>query len=55
VARKSLVAAQHIKKGEVVAAADLKAKRPGTGVSPMLYWDQVGRKATRDVTRGKRL
>ena len=55
VARKSLVATRHIKKGETVDGTDLKAKRPGTGVSPMLYWDWVGRKATRGVARGKRL
>ncbi len=55
VARKSLVAAHQIKKGETIDAADLKATRPGTGVSPMLFWDVVGGKAAHDVSRGKRL
>jgi len=47
VARKSLVAARHIRKGAVVSARDLKAKRPGTGVSPMLYWERIGKRAAR--------
>lgn len=48
IARKSLVATQPIKAGEVFSAENLMAKRPGTGVSPM-RWDEVmGRKAPRD-------
>ena len=48
VARKSLVAARAIRKGEAFAPDSLKIKRPGTGVSPMLYWDWLGRIAARD-------
>ena len=48
VARKSIVAALPIRKGQLFSAANLVAKRPGTGLSPML-WDQVvGRTASRD-------
>jgi N,N'-diacetyllegionaminate synthase len=48
VARKSLVAIQSIKAGEVFTAENLTAKRPSTGISPML-WDQVvGKKALHD-------
>jgi len=48
VARKSLVAARAIRPGEPFSTANLAAKRPGTGLSPML-WDQVlGRVAKRD-------
>ncbi|WP_339782575.1 N-acetylneuraminate synthase [uncultured Marinobacter sp.] len=48
IARKSLVAAADIKAGELFSAENLATKRPGTGVSPML-WDQViGRSAPRD-------
>jgi N,N'-diacetyllegionaminate synthase len=47
IARKSLVATCVIIKGEVFSQANLTAKRPGTGVSPM-RWDEVlGRKAPR--------
>lgn len=48
IARKSLVAACHIRAGERFSADNLAAKRPGTGISPM-QWDAViGRVAVRD-------
>lgn len=48
VARRSLVAAVAIRAGESFTELNITAKRPGTGLSPML-WDQVlGRKAPRD-------
>lgn len=48
VARKSLVAASAISKGEKFCADNVVAKRPGTGISPM-RWDEVmGRIAQRD-------
>jgi N,N'-diacetyllegionaminate synthase len=48
VARKSLVAARTIRAGELLTEANLAAKRPGNGISPMC-WDQVlGRRAPRD-------
>lgn len=48
VARKSIVAAQHIKAGERFTADNITTKRPGNGISPML-WDKVlGMTATRD-------
>ena len=48
VARKSLVAARDIRAGETFSAANLTAKRPGTGVSPMRWDEVIGRKARRD-------
>lgn len=48
VARKSIVAACPIKKGEPLTEENLTVKRPGTGLSPML-WDKVeGTIATKD-------
>ncbi|PSL48953.1 N-acetylneuraminate synthase [Chitinophaga niastensis] len=48
VARKSIVAAKSIKTGEIFTEENLTVKRPGTGISPML-WDQViGGKASRN-------
>jgi len=48
VARKSLVAACSIRAGEQFSEANLTAKRPGTGISPM-YWDAwIGRTAHRN-------
>jgi len=40
IARKSIVAAQAIRKGEILSDLNLTVKRPGTGISPM-RWDQV--------------
>lgn len=48
VARKSLVAARAIRRGERYSDLNLAAKRPGTGVSPMRWWEAVGRTAARD-------
>ena len=47
IARKSIVAAVRIKKGEVFTEENVAVKRPGSGVSPM-KWDEVlGQKAIR--------
>lgn len=40
VARKSIVAKTVIKKGEIFSEENLDVKRPGTGLSPML-WDEI--------------
>jgi N-acetylneuraminate synthase len=48
VARQSLVAASAIKRGEPFTEANLGFKRPGTGVSPLRYWQVLGTLATRD-------
>lgn len=48
VARKSLVASRVIKAGETFTNANLTAKRPGTGISPMRWDEIVGHTATRD-------
>ena len=47
-ARKSLVAARNIAKGETFTAENMTTKRPGSGISA-IFWDQyLGRKAERD-------
>jgi N-acetylneuraminate synthase len=48
IARRSLVAARPIRCGEMIVEDMLTAKRPGTGVSPLLLWDHIGRPASRD-------
>lgn len=50
IARKSIVAAQSIKAGELFSEENLTAKRPGTGISPMLWDTVVGRRAPRDFS-----
>ena len=48
VARKSIVAARKIARGETLTEENLTVKRPGDGISPM-RWDEVtGTKAVRD-------
>lgn len=48
IARKSIIAAKDIKKGELLTEDNLTVKRPGNGISPM-RWDEVtGTKAIRD-------
>lgn len=48
IARKSIVAACNIKKGEVFTDNNLTAKRPGNGISPMSWNNLLGTKAIRD-------
>ncbi len=48
VARKSLVAACAITKGERLTELNLAVKRAGDGISPLRYWDILGRIADRD-------
>ena len=48
VARKSIVAACLIRKGELLTEQNLTVKRPGNGISPMRWEEVVGTYATRD-------
>lgn len=48
IARRSVVAARPIRRGEPLTAEALTVKRPGTGISPMDYWSLLGRPASRD-------
>ena len=48
VARKSIVSKTNIKKGEEFTEDNITVKRPGTGISPMKWFDILGEKATRD-------
>lgn len=50
VARRSLVASRAIRSGELFSESNLTVKRPGTGLSPMLWDDVVGRAAPRDFS-----
>lgn len=48
IARKSIVAAHPIKKGEILSEENLTVKRPGIGISPMQWDEIVGTIAIRD-------
>ena len=46
--RKCLVAARDIQKGEFFAEENLTFKRPDAGISPLQYWDMLGKKVEKD-------
>ncbi len=48
VARKSIVAARDIAKGELLTEENLTVKRPGGGISPMLWDSVIGTRAAHD-------
>ena len=50
IARKSIVAACPIKKGEILTELNLTVKRPGTGISPMRWEEVVGTNAIKDFS-----
>lgn len=51
--RRGLVAARHIRKGEVFDAECFAARRPAHGISPMAVGDLFGRTAERDFALGE--
>lgn len=48
VARKSIVALRDIKVGDVFTEKNITCKRPGNGISPMMWYEVLGRKAEKD-------
>ncbi|MFT3886282.1 MAG: N-acetylneuraminate synthase [Flavobacteriales bacterium] len=54
IARKSIHAAVDIPKGTIITAAHLIMLRPGTGLSPMLVDEVIGKTAARDLAKGTR-
>ena len=46
--RKSIVAKCKIKKGEIFSEENLTTKRPGTGISPLKWFELIGQRAKRD-------
>lgn len=48
IARKSIVASRTIKKGDVFSEQNITTKRPGNGMSPMLWNEVLGKIAPRD-------
>lgn len=48
IARKSIVAARAIRKGETLTEDNITVKRPGDGISPMMWDSVIGTTATKD-------
>ena len=51
IARKSIVAAKSINKGEAFDESNLTVKRPGTGMSPMQWKEVIGKIAPRSFSQ----
>lgn len=50
VARKSIVASGDIKKGDIFTEQNITTKRPGTGISPMKWYELLGKVAQRNYS-----
>lgn len=48
VVRKSIVAKCDIKEGEILSENNLTTKRPGNGISPMLWYNVIGKRAIKN-------
>ena len=48
IARKSIVAKINIQRGDIFSEANITAKRPGLGLSPMRWNNVIGKKAKKD-------
>jgi len=55
IARKSLVAAKNIQKGERFTKENLTTKRPGDGINPIYYWDLLGTVADKNYEKDQRV
>ncbi len=54
-ARRSIVAGSDIKKGDPFTFQNILLKRPGDGLSPTLYEEIIGLRATKDLKKGSKL
>lgn len=55
VARKSIVADEIIQKGELFTEDKLTVKRPGDGISPMKWYDVIGKTADRNYEKDEKI
>ncbi len=51
IARKSIVAKKNIKKGDIYSEDNITTKRPGNGISPMEWFQVLGREAVKDFQK----
>lgn len=51
IARKSLVTKNAIKAGELFSKDNIAIKRPGTGISPIKYWQILGKQAKKNYIK----
>ncbi|MEG0338947.1 MAG: N-acetylneuraminate synthase [Oscillospiraceae bacterium] len=55
IARKSIVALRNIEQGEIYTADNLTTKRPGDGVSPMRWYEVIGKCAKRSFAEDEKI
>ncbi len=55
IARRSLVVTQDVAKDDIFSEDNLTIKRPGDGISPIYYWDWMGKKADRDYKEDEKV
>ena len=55
IARKSIVAKRSIRKGEILTEENITCKRPGDGISPMLWTHVLGKIAIRDFDMDEKI
>jgi N,N'-diacetyllegionaminate synthase len=55
VARKSIVAARNLSAGTVISADILAYKRPGSGLSPSMYKELIGRTLITDLSKDEQI
>ncbi len=53
--RRSLYVVEDVRAGEALTGQNIRAIRPGLGLSPKFYDDVVGKTAAKDITRGTAL
>ena len=49
----SVTSRRAIPSGKIIEEADIMVKCPGGGISPVKYWDILGKKATKDIASDK--
>lgn len=55
IARKSIVAKTYIKKGDLLTEDNLDIKRPGDGISPVKWYDVLGKRAIKDFVEDEQI
>ncbi|MED4461192.1 N-acetylneuraminate synthase [Metabacillus fastidiosus] len=55
IARKSIVAKKKIKQGEVLTEENITFKRPGSGITPLKYWELRGSSAIKDFNEDEEI
>jgi N,N'-diacetyllegionaminate synthase len=55
IARRSIVAAKTIKKGELFTKENLALKRPGDGLSPVFWYEIIGKKSNYDFFEDEKI